>query len=571
MSSDSSGGSPGGSPCGRSRSERVYAASGLAALLTAACIGENPIDASARVEVFGLLGGLELGEALTVQGTQAQRISLPGAAEGVDYVVIPFLGSEEDVTVTVGIQGATLLDALGPPAARVPSGGAPFLGRPGLAAETSTARLHERLRRSEIRRLEPSLRSMRARTARVDARGSSAPPARVPVVGEILTLRTLDPSSSNPCDAPLERTGRVAVVTGRAIVVSDTESPVELGAADLAAIASEFDALVHPVGVESFGDPTDIDANERIIVFFTPVVNDAEAAGFFFAGDLFSSAECAASNEAEIVYILSPDPSGETALPVSYDVVARIASGVIAHELQHLINAARRVYVNGASQFESIWLNEGLSHIAEELTFYEATSFGPGENLDIEDLRAVVDLANRFIVGNLFFYASYAADPTAADLSGDATETRGAIWAFLRYAADREGRPDAELFHDLVNSTTTGLPNLDRVLVTGGALEMMQAWTASVFSDDHLEGAPDFLTQPSWDFRSILPELEDDGSFPLDLQGLQAGGGPVDIALSGGGAAFFRIRVGAARTGELRLDVGGSPAGALRVTVIRSR
>jgi hypothetical protein len=560
----------------RLRRASAGAALSSLALLAAACIGENPIDVDARVGVFALLGGLDVGEALTLQGRQAERIALPGGASGADFVIVPFLGSDVDATVTVGIDGAVLLDAVGPPAsARVPRDGVGLLGRRAFAAEAATARFHERLRAREIERLEPSLRSTSRRATDMRARGVSEPPAPVPVVGDILSLRVINEASTDLCEAPLEREGRVAAVSNRAIMVSDVDSPAELSNSDLAAVAAEFDALVFPVGVESFGEPTDLDVNDRVIIFFTPVVNESEALGFFFAGDLFTQSSCPASNEAEIVYILSPDPSGVTAVPADAEDVSFLASDIVAHELQHLINASRRVYVNDAMELETVWLNEGLSHIAEELIFYASTPFGPGQNIDLDMLLsapAVTLAADRFVVGNFLFYASYAADPTETSLTGlDTNATRGASWAFLRYAADHEGRPDSEFFHDLVNTTSSGLANLNAVLETGDALELMQAWTASVFSDDHVVGVPDFLTQPSWDFRSALPALMDDGSFPLDLEVVEADGGQAVVSLNGGASAFFQVRVGAARNGELRLDVSGSSSAALRVSVIRSR
>ena len=553
------------------------AALGSLGLLAAGCVGENPADVDARVAIFGLLGGLDVGEGLTLRGQQAERIALPGNATGADFVIVPFLGSDAEATVTVGIDGAALLDAVGPPVGSVASSdGHGFLGRPAFAAEAATARFHERLRRREILRLEPGLRatspSMNRTSAGLGAREASGPVARVPAVGDILSLRAINDASADLCDAPLERGGRVAAVTQRAIVVSDTASPAELGSAELAAVAAEFDALVFPVGVQNFGAPTDIDSNGRVIIFFTPVVNEVDAAGFFFAGDLFPQSECPASNEAEIVYILSPDPAGETAVPASPEAVAFLASDIVAHELQHLINAARRAYVNGAAELETVWLNEGLSHIAEELVFYAATSFGPGQNIHLDALRPVAEAANRFAVGNFLFYSSYAADPTQASLTGsDNDATRGATWAFLRYAADHEGRPDSDFFFALVNSTRRGLDNLNAVLEAGDALDLMQAWTASVFSDDHVGGLPDFLTQPSWNFRSILPELRVDGSFPLDIEVVEADGGQTQVSLGGGASAFLRVRVPPAQMAELRLDISGASADALRVSVIRAR
>ena len=51
--------------------------------------------------------------------------------------------------------------------------------------------------------------------------------------------------------------------------------------------------------------------------------------------------------------------------------VLDVTPGTLAHEYQHLINAGRRIYVNNADDFEEVWLNEGLSHIAEELLYYQ--------------------------------------------------------------------------------------------------------------------------------------------------------------------------------------------------------
>ncbi|HUF75671.1 MAG TPA: hypothetical protein VMM35_05300, partial [Longimicrobiales bacterium] len=103
----------------RARSERALTAVavGSLALLAAGCIGENPVDADSGVKIFALLGGLEVGEGLSLQGAQAERIALPGMdATATEFVIVPFLGSDEDANVTVEIDGAALLDAIGPPA-----------------------------------------------------------------------------------------------------------------------------------------------------------------------------------------------------------------------------------------------------------------------------------------------------------------------------------------------------------------------------------------------------------------------------------------------------------------------
>ena len=66
--------------------------------------------------------------------------------------------------------------------------------------------------------------------------------------------------------------------------------------------------------------------------------------------------------------------------------VRQSTGGVRGHEFQHLISASRRLYVNDASEFEETWLNEGLSHIAEELLFYSASGLAPRQNITLAQL-----------------------------------------------------------------------------------------------------------------------------------------------------------------------------------------
>ena len=57
--------------------------------------------------------------------------------------------------------------------------------------------------------------------------------------------------------------------------------------------------------------------------------------------------------------------------------VVTFTNGTVAHEYQHLINASRRMYVNGVGpNFEEKWLDEGLAHIAEELNFFRVAGLG---------------------------------------------------------------------------------------------------------------------------------------------------------------------------------------------------
>ena len=166
--------------------------------------------------------------------------------------------------------------------------------------------------------------------------------------------------------------------------------------------------------------------------------------------------------------MLVPDPRGVVNGNVrTVDFVQRVTVGVLAHEFQHLINGSRRLYVNKAPVWEETWLNEGLSHVAEELTFYEVSGLRPQENVGPQALgdSHAADAFNRYQSDNVARLVEYLRNPDAASLMGiDALPTRGAAWSFLRYAADRDGGDDAAFWHALANSTTSGLANLQAVL-----------------------------------------------------------------------------------------------------------
>src|SRR4029079_8642217 len=157
--------------------------------------------------------------------------------------------------------------------------------------------------------------------------------------------------------------------------------------AEFASIATTFDTLVDPLDRGAFGDPTDIDGDgHRILLYtrtgneLTPSGSEGVVEGFFNPRDLFPTQStatlqaCAGSNFAEMFYLLVPDPTGTINGNVrTKTAVTQSSIAVVAHEYQHLINAARRLYVNDADDFEEVWLNEGLSHIAEELLFYRTS------------------------------------------------------------------------------------------------------------------------------------------------------------------------------------------------------
>src|SRR5260221_5336502 len=136
--------------------------------------------------------------------------------------------------------------------------------------------------------------------------------------------------------------------------------------------------------VANFGEPTDIDGNGRVAIIFTRAVNELTPArstsyvgGLAFSRDLFPrtgtarATGCAASNQGEYFYALTPDPTGTVNQNVrTAGFVDSVVPSVLAHELQHLINASRRLYVTNSTAFEAKRVDEGLALNAEELVCY---------------------------------------------------------------------------------------------------------------------------------------------------------------------------------------------------------
>ena len=153
--------------------------------------------------------------------------------------------------------------------------------------------------------------------------------------------------------------------------------------AELTSFGFDFDTLAYPMDVANFGAPSDIDNNAgRVVLFFTHGVNEAGLGvlGFFYGRDLLPKVgplgSCPGSNVGEIINLLVPDAV------TSKSTAAANTVGTAAHEFQHLINASRRLYINtSAAPTEERWLNEGLSHIAEELMFYKVSKLTPRQNI----------------------------------------------------------------------------------------------------------------------------------------------------------------------------------------------
>lgn len=538
-------------------------------------------------------GGLSLarGQSITTTAALGSPLCLaPIAEDGLQYVLVPFNASSVpagrlrvEVSATGIAGGSTGADAASADGAVEPVRANVLLRSAG--HEDFAGEFDRRLREREARELN---RLVTGASAQLEEVAALRVAASVPAVGSTMRLNV---NADQTCTAPDHRTARVVAVSQRAIILAEDGNPSGgFTTSEYEEFAAAFDRDVYPTLVRNFGEPTDIDGNGRVMILFTRAVNeltsrgsDSYVAGFFFARDLFPATasggfqSCPASNEGELLYLLVPDPTGSVnGNPRSKEDVGARTVGVIAHELQHLINASRRLRVLGRELWsEQFWLNEGLSHIAEELLFYATTPFGPGESITPNRLRGTVGATARF---NEFQSSNFArvilhleAPETASPLSGNGLATRGAVWNFLRYVADRYPGDEATLWRSLIDSEETGYSNL-RTALGSSPMTWMHDWAVSLYAAD-IAPVPQRFAQESWSLRSLIQAMStSSGVYPLKVDRLVDGSSAMSADLVAGGATY--VHFSAPRSGSVRIEIrsgGATPPDQLRFTILRIR
>ena len=510
---------------------------------------------------------LAVGGMHTLTAAEKAFLCLGGGASASEYVLIPFNSTNVAASTTQIQVTGTNTSAIQP--------GSLFsiqtnrvIGLRQNTKKTLVKSFEWSFRERERRDLASAFASVRAiprpRSAPLSPRFLTNIPAN-PTVGTIVQIN--GNLSGNACTAPkVLRGATVIAVLNKTIVLSDVTSPAGgFTNQEMIDFGTAFDTLGYGLDTLNFGTPTDIDGNGRVAILFTPSVNSIPApagavVGGLFAGrDLEPVATCVASNEGEMFYMPVPDPNqtinGNYADKTE---VGRAILPTLVHEFQHLINAGRRQYINNAPTAEEIWLNEGLSHIAEELLYYRMSGNTPASNIDltvIQSSQAQIDAINTYQFDNLVRAGLYMRAPETNSPYGqtDLLEMRGAIWQLLRYSADRKGGVETNTWKALVNTTASGQANFNAVF--GNIITNARDWAVAQFADDAGLGLAANFTNPSWNFRSVLPVIFP--PYPLLTHPLAST--PVTLTLYGGGAAYLRFSVAANTPAIVSGNASGQP------------
>ncbi|MEO8201447.1 MAG: hypothetical protein ABI679_13050, partial [Gemmatimonadota bacterium] len=387
------------------------------------------------------------------------------------------------------------------------SASAPFqASRAGLAsAPDMAAEFHAMLRsrESELAR-DPALRS---------APRHSPPQAIPPVVG---TKRTFQVCANVSCSSFVNVLSTAKFVGPRgAIFVDDTVPAGGLSQQDVDSLGSLFDGAspnIYGIDTTAFGRESDLDNNGVVIVLLSDAVNKLSGTcpggsiilGYFFGLDLVNDPH---SNQGEVFYGLVPNPNGASCA-VDRNFVFGNLPPVLIHEFQHMISFNQHVMLR-AGNTEQTWLNEGLSHFAEELG---------GRVLPGTRCPGFSSCLQQFANGNVGNAGEYLTSPDDNFLvypgsSFGTLPERGGSWLFVRWLMDHEAADTllgTDLTRALLATTQVGAGNV--VAATGKAFAgLVGEWQMANFveSDPSIPDLSARLRYRSWDFATIF------GTYPL--------------------------------------------------------
>lgn len=481
---------------------------------------------------------------------------------------------------------------------------------PELARSAAELELRTNMRRELLRaRARPLVgRSRRGRSAGTPSLLASLAATGPPSAGDTLEVNwAVEADLDVRCDRSDTLTAVVEAVGERFALMADTAVAGVFSAADYAELTAVLDNVIFPVDSAYYGPADDIDGNGRVLILFTPEVNRLTRpgsttfiGGLFWPGDLATSATCPAGNEAEILYLQAPDPTGRFSTEVSIEKAKRNAQGVAAHELQHLLTAEQRVFdPGGFDNLEDTWLSEGFAHIAEEVVGLALADLATRSNLTLgEAIRDQVALSafNVYQLPNLLRLGFHMENPTSTrafgtdagrDPGGEGSlRMRGNAWLFLRWLADQYGPAGGggpvggSAEHQLFRELSTGGPrhaagraNITRaVRVIGGEevswRELVALYEPALEVDDAGPVLPAPRTRvATWNLRQTYGQLHEsnvggdppfDEPYPLSVT-------TIELRPETSEAIDFELRAFTARYFLLRSS-GPTPSTVLEVT-----
>jgi hypothetical protein len=539
---------------------------GLSSLVTAAC-SSSPVTQPPLAPCTATSAGqvaLGVGAYTTVDPTQTAGCAVfPAnpAGSAIEYLVVPQSASsipDDSQAFKLG----------GNPLAAPPAPGAPLAGLS--VAQQFDLRL--RLAEREFAALLP-------RPLRVPPR---APALVTPVdSGNVRTFKVCNTLSCDPTKpATLSTVTATALKVGThiAIYVDNAAPQPGLSQMDLDSLRAVFDTRLYETDTLAFSRESDIDNNGMVIVLMSGKVNSLVTsaqcnsptggfvAGFFFGADLITTPPFATGNAAEIFYSIVPDPSGTLSCTHSVTGVTHLVPVTFVHEFQHMISFNQHFLLRGTLP-EDLWLNEGLSHYAEE----------NGGRTFLPDTATFC----RYAFGDLYNASQYFTAPQnyvlvdSAGIGGLAN--RGAYWLFVRYLVDQIGATlgsNDSVTRRLDRTALIGPANVSNAAGGTAFPTILARWALANYVSD-LPGfaAPPELQYTTWKFRTDYQTMRTacgttnlPSQFPLAPAVVDASTAQVSGTLHAGSASYYRMQHAPAAS-KFTLLFSNSAGGALRTTL----
>jgi hypothetical protein len=442
---------------------------------------------------------LAVGEFQIIDPTQESGcVRLPAASSaGAEHLVVP-LATAGNVTKN-GVSAPYRVQGTSPAVASVGSVPSPRLS--AFERPLGPQAFHDMLRARE-RVLSQSAGAALFSQGRVS--GAAAVP---PVIGD---QRPFQVCATASCKSFVQTTATAQSIGQRVAIFVDNAAPAGgYTQTDLDDVRGLFDQFLYPIDTTHFGRESDIDGNGVVIVLLTQHVNQLSPncsntnqviLGYFFGADLLPlSPGNPGSNDGEVFYGLVPDPNN-TQCDISESFARTHLPATFIHEFQHMISFNQHVLLRGGTS-EDTWLNEGLSHFAEELGGRLVPDVECPTGSCFDEFLAAGDVENAF---------EYLASPEnyfliEPDTSTGNLQERGANWLFVRWLADHFATDTilgTDLTQRLVGTSAIGSANVEAQ--TGESFSnLVGEWQLANYLDD----LPGFaeptgrLRYKSWNFR----------------------------------------------------------------------
>ncbi|MBT8396570.1 MAG: Ig domain-containing protein, partial [Gemmatimonadetes bacterium] len=443
--------------------------------------------------------------------------------------------------------GGAVVPPLGPPgissaAAAFRAGASPrrtFALKEDLGRAESRARFHRELRRAEqelIRSLGPNARPL------PDTRGPnrvSGPLRASPAKRSFVNPASFD--SQGGCTVGetvravlIKENDHVAIYQDSVQWASDRMSD------DHAQKMLDFYAAGGKQVIDTyFGGVTDVNGDQRVVVFVSPVVGE-ELVAFVWSLDFFPKVDeirdgvswegCAASNAMEMMRF-------------NHDIIKRIATGgfqalgAAVHEAKHISSVYKSLF---RGDFQPLWVEEGTAEIAEETAarIAWAGAGGPavGAMVDGDDLADWTEENYAAVSVNASTVRYLSSQPNGVVVTplgaAPGHSVYGSGWHFHRWLGDAYGNAstagaDAPFFQVLNDSVTAA--GAQGVLAVTGApswADLLQEYlTAVMLNGTGAPQGPKAIT--SYEFTTtteIFSNPNPAGSYPWAVNAIVGAG-----------------------------------------------